>query len=151
MLEVSKIKLQKEDFVNRLKKRGFEAETIFDEIILLDDERKLAQQEGDAILQKGNEISKSVGDLYKQGKREEADALKVESAKLKEEVAVIKEKMKRIESDIKEKLYTIPNVPHDSVPAGKDEKDNDTIFEHGEIPKLHDQAMPHWELATFLR
>jgi len=147
MLEVSKIKKQKEDFVNRLKKRGFDANGVFDEIIDLDNQRIEAQQKSDAILQKGNEISKSVGDLYKAGKREEADELKKQSAQLKEEVSVIKEKMKTIESEIKEKLYTVPNVLHDSVPAGSNENDNETIFEHGNIPTLHDGALPHWELA----
>ncbi|MFT4659946.1 MAG: seryl-tRNA synthetase [Patiriisocius sp.] len=147
MLEVVNIRNKKEDYIERLEKRGLDARSIFDEIIALDDERKQTQQSTDAILTESNAIAKQIGDLFKSGKREEAEILKAKPAALKEEVAILKEKSKTIEDQIQQKLYAVPNVPHVSVPAGKDENDNDTIYEHGDIPKLHEGALPHWELA----
>lgn len=147
MLEVSKIRTNKEEFATKLKKRGIEAEAQFDQIITLDDQRKANQQKSDLLLQESNSIAKQIGELFKQGKAEEANALKAKPAQLKEEIAKIKENQNEIESQIRELLYAIPNVPHDSVPAGNDENDNEVVATHGDIPQLHDGAMPHWELA----
>ncbi len=147
MLEVNNIRNKRKEYIERLQKRGFEAESVFEEIIALDDQRKETQQASDALLQETNAIAKQIGELFASGKREEAEVLKSKPAALKEEIASLKEKMKSIEEGLIQKLYTVPNVPHASVPKGHDEKDNETIYEWGEMPKLYDGALPHWELA----
>lgn len=147
MLLVHKIRENKDAYVAALAKRGLQVEPQLDEIIRVDETRRNTQASLDEILAKSNTYSREIGDLYKSGQAEKANAKKEEAASLREESKVLQEKLDNAVNTLKELLYEIPNVPHESVPAGVSEDDNEEIFAEGEVPKLHEGALPHWELA----
>lgn len=147
MLQVTNIRNHKEAYINALKKRNFQAENIFDEVLALDEIRRTTQAELDTILAESNQISKQIGELFKTGKRDEANALKEKTGELKESSKKLGEILNDASEKLQQLLYTIPNVPHDSVPTGTSEADNEEIFQEGAIPNLDENALPHWELA----
>ncbi|NND77582.1 MAG: serine--tRNA ligase [Flavobacteriales bacterium] len=147
MLEIKHIESRKAEYIEALKKRNVDAAADLNKVIALNDERKKTQAAMDEKLSESNNIAKQIGELFKQGKREEAEALKARPAELKEEIAALKNTMHNTEEGIKEILYGIPNIPHALVTAGVSEEDNETVFEEGEIPELGDNAKPHWDLA----
>jgi len=147
MLQTTFIRENKALIVERLKKRNVEGESILDQIIELDDQRKLTQQELDAQLGESNRLAKKVGEFFKSGNTEEANKAKEAAGALKENVASLKEKQNEIAEQLKELLYQIPNVPNEVVPKGNSDEDNEVILEQGEIPTLSEEALPHWELA----
>jgi len=147
MLLVSQIIAEKDRFVQGLEKRGIsDAATLLDEVISLDQKRKETQQELDQNLAEANAISKQIGGLMKAGKREEAEEVKAKTAALRsknKELAVV---MDEVQNALKQALYNIPNVPHDSVPAGQSDEDNEVLETVGDLPALPDTAKPHWDL-----
>jgi seryl-tRNA synthetase len=147
MLEVNRIREEKDMIVQALMKRGEEVGATLDAILQKDDSRKRIQTESDTLLAEANTISKQIGELFKSGKREEAEALKARPIELKDDIQRLKEEMNVVENDIRELLYTIPNVPHPTVPAGQSEEDNEVVMIEGDVPELHEAAVPHWELA----
>ena len=150
MLEVNFIRDNKERVIEGLKKRNFKDEdlVIIDEIIQLDDTRKVTQTNLDSLLAKSNLLSKEIGNLYKQGKREEADELKNQVAQLKENQETLKQTLNEAKEKLEHALLNVPNQPHDSVPPGNTDEDNEVFkaFE-GDLPELPEDALPHWELA----
>ncbi len=147
MLQTTFIRENKELVIERLKKRNFNANKHINKIIKLDDERKATQQKLDENLAESNKLAKQIGEFYKLGKQEEANQLKENTAKLKEISNVLKEEQNKISNELNKILYQVPNVPNETVPAGKSAEDNETVFESGSISKLNDKALPHWELA----
>ena len=147
MLTIQKIKTNTEELKKLLTIKNFQELDLLDEVVSLDDKRKKLQGNLDSILAESNQLAKQIGQLFKEGKREEADAIKVKTATLKQESKDIAQEHEAVEKTLKEKLYLIPNIPHSSVPAGKSEADNVEIYAEGEIPKLHSEAQAHWELA----
>ncbi|NNK80053.1 MAG: serine--tRNA ligase [Flavobacteriales bacterium] len=147
MLEVNRIRQEKEAIIKALTKRGEEVGAIINLIIDEDDKRKSIQAESDKLLAEANSISKQIGELFKSGMRDEAEEMKKRPLELKEDIQRLKEEMNSVEEEIKNLLYSIANVPHHSVPAGQSEEDNEVVMTEGEVPKLHEGAVPHWELA----
>ncbi len=148
MLQVSFIKANKEIILKGLAKRNFaDAEKIIDDVILTDENRRLTQTKLDTVLAESNKLSKEIGILYKNGEVQKATILKEKTSQLKEEAKIFTEKLGQFSEELQELLYQIPNIPHQSVPSGVTENDNETIFEEGTIPTLHEGALPHWELA----
>lgn len=147
MLEVKYIRAHKEDYVQALKKRNFEAEAVFDSILKLDEKRRATQKQLDEILSESNSLSKEIGMLFKSGEKEKANALKEKTAGLKADSKRLGEEMSQVGTELQALLYQVPNIPHPSVPAGKSEEDNEEIFKEGDIPVLAEHALPHWELA----
>lgn len=147
MLQVTNIRNHKEAYIKALKKRSFQAENIFEEVLASDETRRATQTELDNILAESNQLSKQIGELFKTGKRDEANALKEKTGELKENSKKLGETLSETSEKLQQLLYTIPNVPHESVPAGNSEEENEEIFREGEIPKLDEKALPHWELA----
>ena len=147
MLNISNLREQKNKIVELLKIKNFDALDLIDLVIKKDNSRKLNQQKSDEILSKLNQSAKEIGFLYKQGELDKANALKKSSAELKEESKKLSSIQKEIQEEIKEILLQIPNIPHESVPAGNSENDNEIIKEVGEIPKLQQNSQPHWELT----
>jgi len=150
MLQVNFIREAKEQVLKGLKKRSFSADdlTIIDRILQLDDTRKETQQELDETLAQSNQLSREIGNYYKQGKKEEAEQLKEQVSTLKETSKTLQEKLNIVENDLTEQLLQVPNIPHPSVPAGNSEEDNE-VYKAWEqaLPELDDSAQPHWELA----
>ncbi|MCB9361133.1 MAG: serine--tRNA ligase [Flavobacteriales bacterium] len=147
MLQTNYIRENKTLIIERLKKRNFDAETIISSIIELDDNRKKTQHELDALLAESNQLAKQIGELFKTGKATEANELKAKTTELKEQSNKLKEEQNSINEELLQLLYQVPNVPNEIVPAGKSDADNEIVFSEGEIPTLHDKAVPHWELA----
>ena len=148
MLHINKIRDNKEAYITLLKVKNMDATELFNAVISLDDERKSTQQKADEFLAKGNQLAIQIGELYKRGKSQEANALKEESSRIKEESKALQHKQAELEKDIQNILVQIPNIPHSSVHAGKSDTDNITIKESGKIPTLMAGAKPHWELTS---
>lgn len=147
MLLVNQIRENFETVLAGLQKRNFpNAETILQEVIQLDDQRKSSQTQRDQIQAESNSISKQIGMLMKEGKREEAEQAKARTAEIKAQIKELDEENSQAEESLKALLYTIPNVPHSSVPVGKAAEDNEVVLEHGTIPTLSEDKLPHWEL-----
>jgi seryl-tRNA synthetase len=147
MLELSRIREQKEDIIEKMKARNFDAESHLNNVIKLDEERKNTQTSLDHDLAEANKIAKSVGQLFKEGKQEDANALKAKASRLKISSQELKSKLTELEDAIRNVLYLIPNVPNATVPKGNSDEDNEIILKEGTIPTLHADAIPHWELA----
>ena len=147
MLQVNEIRENKEKFIQALSKRGFDASIIFSDVLQTDELRKATQAKLDETLAQSNSFSKEIGLLYKNGEAQKATLLKEKTSQLKEESKELNETLNNILEKLQKLLFTIPNVPNDLVPAGTDENDNEEIFKEGEIPKLVEGALPHWELA----
>lgn len=147
MLLVSTIREQKENVINGLKKRGLkDIEALLDQVIKLDDSRKDYQQKADDLKAKSNAESKRVGELMKTGNKAQADAIRESVAADKEKIKSLEQAQQESEVNLRELLYKIPNVPHEKVPAGKTPEENITVHQHGTIPTLGADALPHWEL-----
>ena len=147
MLQTIVIRENKELVIERLKKRNFDATTIIHQILQLDDDRKATQQKLDENLAEGNRLAKQIGDFFKNGKQEEANQLKEQTTHLKEISNILKEEQNTISEHLQQLLYQVPNIPNEIVPAGKSAEDNEIVFEEGSIPKLIENALPHWDLA----
>lgn len=148
MLHINKIRDNKEAYITLLKIKNVDATELFNAVISLDDQRKATQQRADEFLAKGNQLAIQIGELYKRGNSQVANALKKESSRIKEESKVLQHKQAELENEIQNILVQIPNIPHSSVPRGKSDTDNITIKESGKIPTLMAGAKPHWELTS---
>lgn len=138
---------EKADFVKeRLAIKNFEANEIIEKVIELDVERRALQGRLDAVLNESNVLSKEIGQLFKSGKRDEAEKAKVKTVGLKEQSRLLEDKLNAVESDLHAELVQLPNIPHQSVQPGKSEADNVSVKEGGEKPTLIDNALPHWDL-----
>ena len=147
MLTLKVINENSEEIVRKLAKKHFDAKDIIDQIIDLDTQRKSSQTMLDNTLAKINSLSKSIGSLMKEGKKDEAAAAREEVASLKESSAVYNTDLKEAEEKIQELLVIIPNLPDESVPEGKGADDNIVERSGGTIPVLSSDAVPHWDLA----
>lgn len=148
MLQVAYIREHKEEVIKRLAIKNFDAKDIIEELIALDEKRRNTQSENDSILADSNKLSKEIGMLYKSGNTEEANAKKAETAELKEKTKALHIVLSETQEALQNKLVQIPNVPHESVPAGKSEEDNEIISQEGTLPNLGENAKPHWELVA---
>ena len=130
-----------------LQKRNFpNAEAILNQAISIDELRKSTQSQRDQIQAESNSISKEIGLLLREGKTTEAGIIREKTAELKLQIKSLEDQYASTEDELKALLYTIPNVPHSSVPAGKSAEDNEIVLEHGVIPTLFKGKLPHWEL-----
>lgn len=149
MLQLQYIKDHTEECISRLKiKNVKDVEARVAEIVDLDAKRRALQVKADAVKAEQNRIAKEIGMLMKQGKRDEAEAAKARTAELKEENASLGEQQAAVEKELNEKLISLPNAPHPSVPVGTSEADNVVVAEFGVKPDLPAAALPHWELCA---
>ena len=148
MLVIAEIEKNLERHIEGLKKRGIQdAENLLREVINKDAERKSIQGKLDNVLHESNKISKEIGQLFQQGKREEAEVAKTKTTELKQESKSLTEQLHEIEKELVSFLYNIPNIPHDSVKAGSNEEDNEIVkVVDAQIPNLVESKKPHWEL-----
>lgn len=147
MLQIQAIRNNKEAITEALKKRNIEPTPLLEEVLGLDEKRRALQTELDNGLAESNNLSKQIGLLYKSGKAEEANALKNRTSALKEDTKLLGQQLQEVSLKMQDALYQIPNAPHQSVPFGKGEEDNEEIFREGEHPDLGEKAKPHWELS----
>jgi len=147
MLEIQRIRAEKEAILAGLQKRNINAQETIDAILSKDSEWRSTKTESDLISAELNQLARQIGDLFKSGQQPEANELKTKTTELKENEAALKTKVDALESEIQQLLYTIPNVPNELVPAGRDANDNQTVYEFGQTPVYTFDAVPHWDLA----
>jgi len=147
MLQVSFIRENKDLVIERLAKRNIDATNLIGQVIVFDEDRRRLQTELDNTLAASNSLSKQIGVLYKSGEVEKANVLKEKTSQIKDTSKDLNEALNAKIEELNQLLYKIPNVPHESVPNGNSDEDNEEIYKEGDIPVLHEGALPHWELA----
>ncbi|WP_299258469.1 serine--tRNA ligase [uncultured Aquimarina sp.] len=147
MLLVQQIIANKEEYIKALTKRNFDAAPILEKVINLDEERRATQAKLDNTLADSNKLSKEIGMLFKNGEAKKAAILKEKTSQLKDSSKDLSSRLSSIQDELINLLYTVPNIPHTSVPDGQSEEDNEEVFREGDIPILENDALPHWELA----
>ncbi|MDI9342602.1 MAG: serine--tRNA ligase [Sediminibacterium sp.] len=149
MIQINYIRENKEEVITRLRiKNVKDLEQTIDQILDLDNKRRAAQKEADAVKAEANQLAKQIGDLMRNGKKEEAETIKTKSADLKLKEKQLDDQQSQFEQQVQQLLVTLPNTPSLQVPVGKTAEDNLTVFEYGEKPMLHSGALPHWELCS---
>lgn len=147
MLQVNFLRENRERVLEGLKKRNFKDVQLVDEAVRLDDERKRLQYELDGNLSEMNRISKEIGLLMKEGRKDEAESAKAKTSAYKENSQKLQQNLKETEQNLQETLYQIPNIPCDLVKAGVSADDNETVYQSQEVLGMDGTALPHWELA----
>ena len=148
MLQVHFIRENKQTVLDGLAKRNFaNAETIVDQVLTADENRRKTQVFLDEALAESNKLSKEIGNFFKSGEKQKATLLKEKSGQLKEKSKEMAASLQAFSDELQRLLYQIPNIPHASVKAGNSEADNEEIYSEGNIPVLGENAIPHWELA----
>ena len=146
MLQLQILRQNPQEVKDKLAIKNFAELQLVDIIIALDDERKKLQLEFDNNQAKVNSVSKEIGALMAKGKKEEAEAKKIEVASLKLLLQPISEKLAAVEKQLQDELVKLPNLPSDQVPVGKTPADNIVVREGGTKPQLPAGAVPHWDL-----
>lgn len=147
MLQVNFIRDNFNKAVEGLNKRNFpQAEEALTQVLELDKKRKETQTERDLLQAESNNISREIGGLMKAGKKEEAEKIKSRTAAIKGQIKILESNYDQLEEELKNLLYTIPNIPHESVPAGISAEDNEVVLEGGTVPSLYEGNQPHWDL-----
>ena len=146
MLKTSYIIANKEEVIKSLKKRNFDSEDLIAKLISLDERRKLIQTEYENMQAESNTISKEIGQLFKEGNKDEIPNLKQRSLEIKTSTKVLSDDLSDVKNEIEDILSQIPNTPHESVPAGSSSEENLVIF-NSKIKANKDSVIPHWELA----
>ncbi|MGZ3751654.1 MAG: serine--tRNA ligase, partial [Mucilaginibacter sp.] len=148
MLQVSYIRDNREQVLERLAVKNFKQPELVDEVIQLDNDRKQTQSRLDNVSAEANAAAKQVGELMRAGKKEEAEVVKSKTGTWKEEIKILGDALTAIENVLQQKLVLLPNLPHASVPKGLTPDDNEVVLENGAKPNLPANALPHWELAA---
>ena len=148
MLPIQKIRSEKDLIIKKiLKIRKQDVSEEINEIFNLDLKKRDTQSQLDNLSSKMNTLSSEIGKLYKNGAIEKAANLKTETSELKEKIKDLKSTFSNLDQEVKELLYKIPNIPHDTVPAGRSEADNEIIFSNKISDFSKNTFLPHWELA----
>ena len=147
MLQIAYIRDNEQKVITALSKKNFDATSLIPEVIILDENRRATQLEMDNTLAEANKLSKDIGDLMKNGEKAKAEILKLKTVSLKEKSKAASDKLDVLTNDLNQKMFLLPNLPADIVPHGKSPDENTNVFESGVIPKLHENALPHWDLV----
>ncbi len=147
MITIQYLRSNPKDVIEALGKRFFgDAEKIVNEILEIDQQKRETQVKLDNNNAQMNQLSKSIGELMKKGEKQEAEDAKAQTTTLKNEIKELEETFKNLEKQLFDKQVLLPNMPHASVKAGKSAEDNETVSTWGNIPTLHEHAVPHWDL-----
>ncbi|GGH09241.1 serine--tRNA ligase [Pedobacter zeae] len=148
MLQVNYIRENREKVLERLSVRNFKQPELVDEIIKIDEERRSTQTSLDSISAEANAAAKQIGDLMRAGKKDEAEAIKAQTASHKENIKNLGDKLNELETAQHNLIVQLPNLPYHLVKQGSTAEDNEIVLTHGEPAKLPSKALPHWELAA---
>jgi seryl-tRNA synthetase len=146
MLTINLIREKRDFVIERLKVKNFDAGTIIDNILALDTAKRETQTKTDLLLSEMNKISKEIGFLMKEGKKTEAETAKARTYALKEEIKTLSDKLIPIDSELKNEIIKLPNLPYELVAKGFGAENNVKVREGGKIPDLSVEALPHWDL-----
>lgn len=147
MLEIQRIRTEKQSIIEGLKKRNMDVTPIIDSILEKDTKWRNTKTELESISAELNKLAKQIGDLFRQGKQSEAEGIKNQTSALKEKEASLKDQVRILEEEISILMYQLPNVPNELVKAGKNEEDNEIIEEVGSKTTFSGKALPHWEIT----
>ncbi|HNW68682.1 MAG TPA: serine--tRNA ligase [Bacteroidales bacterium] len=147
MLQIQTIRENHTEVIERLSVKNFNAKEIIHDILSLDTQIRQLKKQLDENLMEQGKIAKSIGLLYKEGKRAEADELKLKTAELKNSEKDIQAELSDKDCKINELMILMPNMPHSSVPQGKSAADNEVVYEEGDASNFNYDALPHWELV----
>ncbi len=148
MLEVKHIAANSEQIIEALKVKNFDAKALIEEVIATDEKRKAFLQKLEEKQAAMNALSKEIGLLFREGKTQEANEKKAQTAQLKEEISQLNEEASTFNAKLEELLIQIPNTPHVSVPKGNSDADNKIEKDCQNIPEPTAEMLPHWELLT---
>lgn len=147
MLNLAYLREKTVEAKDRLRRRRPDAEALIDEILKADETRREAQARFDDLKSQLNGMSSRIGQIMREGKKEEAEALKIEVSRLKPAVQAAEEALQEAENKLQDLLATTPNLPHPLVKTGADAADNEVVQSWGELPEENPKLQPHWELA----
>ncbi len=147
MLTLQQIKENPDRIIERLAVKGFDGKEPIARVIDADNRRRELQLKNDNLAAELNKLAASIGQMMKAGKKEEANEVKTRVAALKEQQKAIAADLAAAETEIRDILLTVPNVPYSGVPAGTSAADNVVEATGGPMPELGDDALPHWDLA----
>ncbi len=147
MLEIQRLRSDKDGVLTGLLKRNIDATNTINEILEIDSLWRSSKTELETIFAELNQLSRKIGVFFKEGKQEEASQLKLETISLKGKESDLKLKVDEMESKITALLYSLPNVPHADVAQGKSPEENEQIASYGELPVFSFSAIPHWDLV----
>jgi seryl-tRNA synthetase len=148
MLQVSYIRDNREQVLERLAVKNFKQPELVDEVINLDNQRLISQRASEEAKATANLAARQIGDLMRAGKKAEAEELKSKTGSAKDYIKKLDDELAAIEESLYQKLILLPNVPHSSVPKGLTPEENEVVLENGNKPELPANALPHWELAA---
>ena len=148
MLQVNYIRENRDKVLAGLNLRNFKQPELVDEIIKTDEERRVAQTSLDHLSAIANSSAKQIGELMRNGKKEEADALKAETTASKEQIRSLSDELAAAEHKLHNLIVQLPNLPHHLVKAGSTPEENEIVYTHGEAAEMHATALPHWELTA---
>lgn len=151
MLTIALFRQEKERVLQGLQKRNFKELELVDQILATDERRRALQAENDRLAATINAASKEIGQLMARGEKEAAEQRKAAIAEQRQKVKELSAQLAETELQLEEALLRIPNLPHESVPAGKSAEDNEIVRAEGEKPALGAEKRPHWDLATQYR
>ena len=147
MLEIQRLRTEKDAVLQGLQKRNIDATATVDAILTKDTAWRAKKTELEIISAELNRIAKQVGEFFQQGKQAEANEAKAKTVTLKEQESVLKAAVQAVEEEMQQLMYQLPNVPNELVPAGKNELDNVTVEEVGSKTTFSGEALPHWEIT----
>ena len=147
MLEIQRLRTEKDAVLQGLQKRNIDATETVDAILAKDTTWRAKKTELEIISAELNRIAKQVGEFFQQGKQAEANEAKAKTVTLKEQESVLKAAVQTVEEEMQQLMYQLPNVPNELVPAGKNELDNVTVEEVGSKTTFSGEALPHWEIT----
>lgn len=147
MLDIRLVREQTETVTTSLKNRG-EDITILDTFLVIEEKRRELLKAVEEQRQHRNRLSGEVGKLKKSGK--DASGILTEAKKISDDIAEKEHELKELEHTSLKELLIIPNVPHETVPTGKDETENVEIRSHGEVPRFSFDPLNHWDIGENL-
>ena len=148
MLTVQYIRENKDEVIERLSIKNFTNIALIDEVLQLDEQRRISQKEHDDMLAETNALAREIGQLFKDGKASEAENLKQRNTTIKDRAKLLAEQLENTKNQLQSRLVEIPNLPHLSVPRGRTPNENLRVQEEGSMPDLPANAVPHWDLIT---
>jgi len=146
MLTINLLREQSSTVIDRLRIKNFDATEIVNHVLDLDRRRRELQVESDAVQAELNNLSKVIGSMMKEGRKEDAEAAKKGINTLKEKQKQLSENFDLVSEELQKELIRLPNLPHPMVAPGKTPEDNVTVRSGGRLPELQPDALPHWDL-----
>ncbi|PLX08107.1 MAG: serine--tRNA ligase [Marinilabiliales bacterium] len=147
MLQIKYIRDNKQEVIDRLKIKNFDAAQLIEDLLNADEVRRTAQKQLDDTLAVSKQLSKEIGQFFKTGQKDKAEEARNKTTELKAQAKELEQQMSDAEKDVEKILLDIPNLPHPLVPKGNSDADNVVTYEEGSIPELNDGKLPHWELT----